>query len=113
MKRLQERDNFAPNRHDNDVWGKIPSLGTEPGQRQNFNEYELVQDEYLNNLGTTDNIEQTHTQERLGNINNRQMRQLYRETKTDKIKKLRREIEFLERGMQTVRTRLSRIQQYK
>ena len=39
------------------------------------------------------------------------MSQLYRETKTDKIQKLRREIECLERVMQRVRTRLNRIQQ--
>ena len=40
------------------------------------------------------------------------MSQLYRETKTDTMQKLRWEIEFLERGMQIVRIRLNRIQQH-
>ena len=79
--------------------------------RQNFNKYGVVQDEYLKNLGTTNNIEQTYMQDRLGNKDNGQMNQFYRETKTDKMQELRREIEFLERGMQSVRTRLNRIQQ--
>ena len=85
MKRLQERDNFVPNRQDSDVWVKIQFLYTETGQRQNFNGYELVQDEYLKNLGTPGSIEQTYPQDKLGNKDNGKVSELYRETNTDKI----------------------------
>ena len=64
MKRLQERYNFVPDRQYSDLCIKIPSLDTKTGQRQNFNEYELVWDEYLKHLGTPDNIKQTYTQDR-------------------------------------------------
>ena len=37
----------------------MPSPGIETNQRQNCNEYELVPDEYLRNLGSTENIDQT------------------------------------------------------
>ena len=47
----------------------------------------------------------------LGNKDNRQIYQLYRETKRDKVHKLRREIAVLERDMQRMRARLERIQQ--
>ena len=61
-----------------------------------MSEYKLVQDEDLKNLGTTDNIDQTYTHYRLGNKDDWQMSQLYRETKTDKMLKLKREIEILD-----------------
>ena len=111
MKKFQERDNLVPNRQDNDLWLKMPYPGTKIILRQNFNEYGLVQDEYLKVLAEIENIEQTSRQDRLGNKGNGQMSQLYRETKTDKMQKLRWEIEFPERGMQKVRMRLNRIQQ--
>ena len=38
----------------------MPSPYTEIGQRQIFNEYELVQDEYLKKLGRNENIEQMY-----------------------------------------------------
>ena len=47
----------------------------------------------------------------MGNKDNGQMNKSYREPKTDKMQKLKGEKEFLERGMQRVRTRLDRIQQ--
>ena len=79
MKKLHGKDN------DNDLWVKMPSPDTEISQRPNFNEYELVQDEYLKNLGTTEKLEQTYRQDRLGNNDNGQLSHLYQETKTDKM----------------------------
>ena len=89
MKRPQDRDDFVSHRVDSDLWLKIPFLDTETGQRQNFNEYELLQDEYLRNLEMTDNIEQTYPQDKLGNNENGQMSQLFRKTRNDNMKKLR------------------------
>ena len=111
MKIPQDRDDSVPNREDSNLWTKTPFSDTETSQRQSFHEYELAQDEYLKHLGIKDNIEQTCTQDKLGNKDDRWMSQLYQETKTDKMQRLRREIEFLERGMQRVRARLDRIQQ--
>ena len=37
----------------------MTSADTEIYQRQNFNEYQLVQHEYLENLGTNENREET------------------------------------------------------
>ena len=99
IKIFQERDSFVHNRQDNDLLVKMPSPNAETSQRQNLNDNELVQCAYLENLGTTDNIEKTYIQDRLGNKDIGQMSQLYRETKTDKMQKLRREIKFLERGI--------------
>ena len=65
----------------------------------------------MKSLGTNENIEQTYRQDRLGNNDNGQLSQLYRDTKTDTLQTLRREIEFLESGMQRVIKRLNRIQQ--
>ena len=42
------------------LWVKMPSPSAETSHRHNFNEYELVQEEVLKNLGTTVNIEQTY-----------------------------------------------------
>ena len=84
MKRPQDRDEFVSNRQDSDLWVKMPLEDTETGQKQNFNEYELKQ-EYVKNLGMTDNIEQTYPPEKWGHKDIWCMRQLYRETKTDKM----------------------------
>ena len=89
----------------------MPNENTETGQRQDFNDYELIQEEYLRNLGMTGNIEHTYPPEKSGNQDSRQTSQILREKKTDKMHKLRRGIEFIERGMQRVRTKLNRLQQ--
>ena len=75
------------NSQNNDLWVKRLSPVTDIGQGQNFNKYE-----YLKNLGTNENIEQAYIQDRSGNN-----------------AKLRKEIEFSERGMQRVRMRFDRI----
>ena len=59
---MQGKDNLVSNRQI-DFSVKMPSPDTELSQRQNFNE--LVQDEYLKNLGTTENIDQIYRQDRL------------------------------------------------
>ena len=47
MKKLQGTDKFVSGRQNNDLWIKRPSPLPDTGKGQNFNEYELVQDEYL------------------------------------------------------------------
>ena len=91
----------------------IPGDDIEIGKRQTFNDYELIQEEYLRNFGMMDNVENPHSSEKSINQDVRQMKhysQIQTETKTDKMSKLRREIEFLERGMQRLRTKLNRLQ---
>ena len=61
-KKPQESDIFVSNRQNNDLWVKLLSPDTEISQRQNVNEYDLVQDEYMKNLGTTENIKQAYRQ---------------------------------------------------
>ena len=77
LQKLQGKDNFVSNRQDNDLWIKMLSPDTEISQRETFNEYELVQDKNLKKLGTTENIEQTYGQDRLGNNDNGQLTQLF------------------------------------
>ena len=47
MKRPQDRNDYVSNRQDSDLWIKILNEDTETGQRQNFNVYELISEEYL------------------------------------------------------------------
>ena len=68
-------------------------------------EHELVQDEYMRTL------EQIFWLESLDKSRHENFQQIFRETKSDKMQKLRWEINFLERGMQRVKTRLSKIEQ--
>ena len=100
------RDEHVPNKQGNELWVKVSDNDTEICQRQEFNEYEIIQEEYLRNLEMTDHIE--------NNQDICQMRdysQIQRETKTDKMRKLRRETELLENGVQRVRTKLDRLHQ--
>ena len=46
-----------------DLWISIPNDDIEIGHRQDFNDYELIQEEYLRNFGMMDNIEKFHTPE--------------------------------------------------
>ena len=81
----QGRDKHVPNRQDSDLQVKVPNEDTEIHQRQHFNDYESIQEEYLRNLTMPDKIKQTYPSEKLGNQDNRQMSQILRETKTDKM----------------------------
>ena len=67
MAKLQRKDKLVPNRQNNDLWVKMPSPDIEIDQGQNFNEQRIVQNEYLKNLETNENIEQIYRQDRLGN----------------------------------------------
>ena len=49
-------------------------------------------------------------QEKLDKKNHEHIQLIARETRSNKMQKLKREIEFLERGMQRVKMRLSKIQ---
>ena len=87
-----------------DLWSYIPHDDIEIGQIQYFNDYELVQEEYLRNVGMMDNIEKPQASENSDNQDTQQIRQYNQtegETKTDKMGKLRKKMEFLEKGMQS------------
>ena len=43
-------------RQDDELWISVPDNYRETGQRQDFNDYGLVQDEYLQSLEKTDNL---------------------------------------------------------
>ena len=77
-----------------DTWIIRLSLDREIGQGQNLTEHELAQDEYLINLRPQENLEHMYQQDKLEKNDQGQLRQLYRETKMDKLQKLRRKIEF-------------------
>ena len=65
----------------------------------------------LRNLRPYEYFRHIYQQEKLGKNDVDQLGQLYWARRTNKMQKLRKEIEFLERGMQRDRTRLSRVQQ--
>ena len=77
-----------------DLWAKDQEHDKEIGQRQDFNNCELKQDEYVRNVGITDLMDKNDNTCQI-----RDYRQMQKEIRTDKISKLRKEIEFLERGM--------------
>ena len=76
MEELWGNDKLVSSRQKNDLEIKKLSLDTEIGQGQGFNEYELVQDEYLKTVGTNKNIEQPYRLDSLGNNDKRQLNQL-------------------------------------
>ena len=89
----QNMKEHVPNKKASDLWAMVPEHNKEIGQRQDFNDYKVIQDKYLRNLGMKDLIHK--------NYDTCQIKD-YRQTKnrkTDKMSKLRKEIEFLERGM--------------
>ena len=47
------REEHVQNKKAGDLLAKVPEHDKEIGQRQNLNDYELIQDEYLRNLGMT------------------------------------------------------------
>ena len=59
----QGRDEHVSYRQDNDLCVKVPNEDIETGQRQDFNDYELIQQEYLTNLEMPNNKEQTYPPE--------------------------------------------------
>ena len=93
-------------KQESDLLAKVPEHDKEVGQRQDTNDYELIQYEYLRNLGMTDLMDENYDTCQI-----RDHRQMQKEIKTDKMSTLRKEIEFLERAMQRVRTKLKRLQQ--
>ena len=80
MKIPKGRDEHISNRQDSDLWVKVLNEDTET----DFNEYEFIPEEYLRNLGMTDNKEQTFSPKKTGNKDNWQMSQILRETKQTK-----------------------------
>ena len=45
----QGRDGQTPNKQVNDLWFKVPNHDWEIGQRHNFHDFDLVQNDYLRN----------------------------------------------------------------
>ena len=90
----------------NDLWFKAPDHDQEIGQRHDFHDFELVQNDYLRNLNMMDIMDKgTDPYKR------EDYRRIEEEQKIAQMGKLRRKVEFLERGMQRVRTRLQKLQQ--
>ena len=44
----------VPSKKASDLWAKVSEHDKDIAQKQNFNEYKFIQDEFLRNLGTTD-----------------------------------------------------------
>ena len=97
----QSRKEHVPNKKASDLWAKVPEC-----QRQDFNIYELIQDKYLRNSDTTNLMDENYDTCQIKDYG-----QMQEEIKTYKMSKLRKEIEFLETGMQRIRTKLRRVQQ--
>ena len=82
-------------RQGNDLWIKGKPSETEIGSGCKVTEHELVKDEYLKNVRPYDNLGQIFQQENLDESNHENLQQIFIETKSDKMQKLKREIEFL------------------
>ena len=87
-------DQLVLDRQGNDLWIKRQPVETEIGPRCKLPEHELVQDEYLRHLRPYENLGQIFWQEKLDKSNHQNLQQISRETKSDKMQKFRREIEF-------------------
>ena len=86
----------------------------ETGQRQDFNDHDVVQDEYLKSLTVTDNLERTYLQDMSNPQNDKQLGQHSKARSgitADRMSKLKRDLEYLERGMQVIRLTLAKLQQ--
>ena len=71
-----------PNKKASDLWAKVQEHDKEIGQRQDFNDYELIQDEYLRNLGMTDFMDENYDTCQI-----KDYRQMQEEMKTSKLSK--------------------------
>ena len=78
----QAMDEHVQNMQDDYLWVKVLDNHIEIVQRQYFNDYELIQEEYLRNLEMTDNTEKPYPPENADNKDIQQMSQIWRETKT-------------------------------
>ena len=77
-----------------DLWFKATEPDKEIGQEHDFHDFKAIQDEYLRNLDMIDPMEKGgDTYQIKGNTH------IQEEPNIDKLSKLRREVEFLERGM--------------
>ena len=82
---------------------KLQTMTEIIGQRHYSHDFELVQNEYLNNLNITGPMDEDNDPYKRWDH-----RHIQEKTKIDKMGKLKREVEFLERGMQILRTKLQK-----
>ena len=89
-----------------DLWFKAPEHDKEIVQGHDFHDSKLIQDEYLRNLDMIDPMYICSDTYQMKDYRNVQ-----EEPKFNKMSKLRREVDFLEKGMQRVRMKLKKLQQ--
>ena len=94
----QDRDEHLQNRQDDDLLVKAAGNDIEIGQRQDFNDYELIQEEYLRNLEMTDNTEKPSPPEKSDKQGIRQMSQILTETKTEKNEQIKKRDRLFRKG---------------
>ena len=102
----QSRNGQTPDKWVKNLWFKVPKHDKEIGQRHDFHDFKMMRDKYLRNLDKIDPMD-----EGSDTFQTKYYRHMQEEMKTDKMSKLRREVEFVERGMQRVRTKLKKSQQ--
>ena len=59
----KDKDQSVDFRQDDGLWMKTTDNYIETGQRKDFNDYELVKDEYMKSLTVTDNLERRYLQD--------------------------------------------------
>ena len=91
----QGRNGQTPTKQSMTYGFKAPDHDWEIGQRHDFHDFELVQNDYLRNLNMRDVMDKGS-----GPCKREDYRYTQEEQKIDKMDKLRREEEFVEKGMQ-------------
>ena len=111
---FEDKDQNVNTRQDDGLWVNVWDIYIETGQRKDFNDYKLVQDEYLKSLTMNDNLETLYLPDR-SNIQNDRQTGHYSQAQRDKkivgMSRLKTEIRYLERGMQGIRMTLAKLQQ--
>ena len=102
----QDRNGQTPDKLVSDLWFKAPEHDKEINQGHHFHDFELMQDKYLRNLDKIYPRDEDSDTYQL-----KDYRHMQEEAKINKMSKLRREVEFLERGMQWVRTKFRKLKQ--
>ena len=109
--KLKDTYQNVDSRQDDRLWISILDNYTEKGQRQDFNDYKLVQGKHLKSLTVTDKLERTYLQEMSNPQNYRQSGQhgqMRSDITVGRMSRLKREMEHLERRMQRIRMTLAR-----
>ena len=110
----KDTDQSVDTWQDDKLWINISDNYIETGQRQDFNDYELAQEEYLKSSTVTDKLERMYPPDRWNIQNDRQTghySQAQRDKKIDRMSDLKREMEYLVMGMQRIRMTLTKLQE--